>query len=934
VGVDVSGITQAVSQIESVQKRVDELGRAAQTAAGQASGLTERFSAAVPELRRLNVEMEALKSQLQSGAIELDRLSKSAFELAPSSEAATRSLTTLRSEGEALQARLSAVGVDAKVLAEQFNDIPPTMNEITAQSLRMRLAQQQLSGELRKDEKVVKEVADSVQRYTVIQHQEIAAAERAVEAHTKLNRVKLQQVRTDRQLEQTGKRTVQLLDQVEGGARTGGRGRHAAARGGDIGGLNRTELTSIISVLTSGRIGATAMSMALFRLGDGFGKVLSAARAFLPVLIAIGAPLLAVKAAFSIMNSDIGKTAEALGVLNPQLRQTVENVASLKGFNLKDTLGLLPAAANRLTSFGANNGRLMAEQIARLAEPLQFLMPGQGDAGTAFTAIQRAVESMNFDSLRDAGFNVDELNNKLKQMADQGIGESTRRAFILQTVMEQIRGRGGEAADQARREFNTMADVMAQIQGIWDAISKDERLAQAGQAFVAALRDAIPFLVSVASLIATIFTNILRMAAETKTLFTDPAGVNRRTLTEELPTARHLSLAERQRLARQKKIGAEFEVEPLEGFESNFEDAMDAINESLETFNTKGDIAASTAETLQSALAARSTGFGLVGQVKGLSQAIFNLNQEASVSNALDSLQAYEAVLATVVEKGPNQLRLLRLQAEAMFKGGFFDEEEFAALTAGLDHVEAVTRPMEAEARKIRESMGGQATAAGNTASNIATASSNMSGLAGETANATGVMYGLADAAGSVASAIAGFGSFRGAAGRGRGSVPGGGPRGPGGANVRFGPGSVGESADVEGRLNWATRDRERRAAESALETQRNVLNENVFGFGAGGGGGGGGGAQDMKASIEEIRQLFRNIGQLIKIGTNNGVFFSPAGNTIPLGGPNEFLNTKGGTLIQTVNIRGIWDFADPAAKRQILKELEEAIAGLKKEIA
>ena len=99
-----------------------------------------------------------------------------------------------------------------------------------------------------------------------------------------------------------------------------------------------------------------------------------------------------------------------------------------------------------------------------------------------------------------------------------------------------------------------------------------------------------------------------------------------------------------------------------------------------------------------------------------------------------------------------------------------------------------------------------------------------------------------------------------------------------------------------------------------------------------GGGGGGGGGAGDIGASIEEIRQLFRNIGNLIKIGTNNGVFFSPAGNTIPLGGPNEFLNTKGGSLIQTVNIRGIWDFADPAAKRQIIKELEEALAGLKRE--
>jgi hypothetical protein len=95
----------------------------------------------------------------------------------------------------------------------------------------------------------------------------------------------------------------------------------------------------------------------------------------------------------------------------------------------------------------------------------------------------------------------------------------------------------------------------------------------------------------------------------------------------------------------------------------------------------------------------------------------------------------------------------------------------------------------------------------------------------------------------------------------------------------------------------------------------------------AGGGGGGSG-----LASIEDIRELFRQLNGAILAGLRGGVVFSTAGNAIPAGGPAEFLNTKGGTLIQTVNIRGIWDFADPAAKRQIIRELEESLNSLKRE--
>jgi hypothetical protein len=113
------------------------------------------------------------------------------------------------------------------------------------------------------------------------------------------------------------------------------------------------------------------------------------------------------------------------------------------------------------------------------------------------------------------------------------------------------------------------------------------------------------------------------------------------------------------------------------------------------------------------------------------------------------------------------------------------------------------------------------------------------------------------------------------------------------------------------------------KAADDMRGAAQNVANALAA---PGGGGGGGGGT-----SVGDIRKFFREMNRLIKIGVNDGVAFSTAGNTIPLGGRGDFLNTSGGTLIETVNIRGIWDFTDPGQKKQIIRELEEALRNLKR---
>lgn len=96
--------------------------------------------------------------------------------------------------------------------------------------------------------------------------------------------------------------------------------------------------------------------------------------------------------------------------------------------------------------------------------------------------------------------------------------------------------------------------------------------------------------------------------------------------------------------------------------------------------------------------------------------------------------------------------------------------------------------------------------------------------------------------------------------------------------------------------------------------------------------GGGGGGGQSLEATIEQIRRLIEEVNRAISIASRGGVRVGTGGNVIPFE-PGSFVDTRGGEIsIGTILIRGVWDFADPAAKRQIIRELEEALKNLRAE--
>jgi len=107
-----------------------------------------------------------------------------------------------------------------------------------------------------------------------------------------------------------------------------------------------------------------------------------------------------------------------------------------------------------------------------------------------------------------------------------------------------------------------------------------------------------------------------------------------------------------------------------------------------------------------------------------------------------------------------------------------------------------------------------------------------------------------------------------------------------------------------------------------------------MWGLGGSPGGGGGGGGQDRNLAIEEIRKFIQQVNKAVMAGIRGGIVYSTAGNAIPIGGPGEFISNEGGVNIGTINLRGVWDFADPAAKREIVRQLQEALVQYQKEVA
>jgi hypothetical protein len=368
----------------------------------------------------------------------------------------------------------------------------------------------------------------------------------------------------------------------------------------------------------------------------------------------------------------------------------------------------------------------------------------------------------------------------------------------------------------------------------------------------------------------------------------------------------------------------------------------------------------------------RQAAFSLINQIQGVADAWQTMGEDMSRGNVVDAISSADSLIANFAQNGVDQFNRLRAVAQELFAQGIIDTDMLAVAMGDFDKMEAAAQPFIAAAKNIEEKIGFADTAAQlaqqtlNTGLTPAldTTMTSADRLAASVTSVGDALLSLPKQINILINVgLTGAGAFliTGGGGglninasSGGGNTPIGGssvaiaanglrdsrPRGDARAASGLRPTpvvSAGSSFEDRSRGAAAAARDSARAARSAANTAKILEDANRearYGKKPGGGGGGGGGGKDRNATIEDIKKFFNEVNAAILSGIRGGKVFSLAGNAIPLGGPGQFVSSQGGTLIEQVNLRGVWDFADPAAKREIIRQLREALKEFGNEVA
>lgn len=683
---------------------------------------------------------------------------------------------------------------------------------------------------------------------------------------------------------------------------------------GKSAGLNRTTFSSLFTTLMSGRVSANLLSQALFSVAKGATAVVAVA----------GIAFIAITKITAVVKQ-LATMAGALLKVDDGARKAALGLRELQGISLAETAAQLDRIGTRLESFGGRRGA--SDDILGIGNLLALNSGDSRRTAEFANAFQRSIETLNFDALRDAGIDVSELNEQMKGLA--GTSEEVRRAFALAFIQNDLQQNMRGIEQQARRDAFAFSELGTRAREGWEQMMADPRVLaifkelqqqlHAAATAMAPLIKAFGYLLVQGIMAATAalkaFTDSFQLLVKGLSAaikFLDPSG-----LFDDL-------------------------TNNLDSFVKEIEDAQNGIydfNNGISlTEDELGNYTAGIEEATQATKELRRTwderaagGSSIVDSFRGMASAWAAFEDEISVSSALDYFNSIDNTIAQLAEHGSNSLVALKEKADLLFRSGFIDKRAYDQIVAGFDIVQQASGPLLEAVRQIEEKYGVTKTAseeAGGAMNNTLTPSLYTGGDAAM--DLTGKLGTLNSQISSVrdnASVPIVLNISGGVMGQGFQQIVGGpGPRAAGrGGGSGNRPSSVGTV-----NRNISRAERNMRDTAPRFFDPDSILGLNPPPRPTGGGGGGGG--SNRLAGIEDIRELFRQINQAILQGIRGGVMFSAAGNSIPAGGINEFLNTKGGTLIQTVNIRGIWDFADPAAKRQIIREMEEAIRNLKRE--
>lgn len=897
--------TQGEQQAAAAMNRVTEAQKAMEKAAASTSAQTQELGAKLGDLmgeyEALTQRLQVAQSVLQSQGRSAQDLAKNVRELGTAAVKATNDFAAMQAEMQQIEKTISNLSGDAQRAAvNRYAELETLLPSVAQKTLK-------LNEELERERILL----DAVQGRGLI-------------------RVNAQMERYIGQIDKAEKGTQQFTKATA---------------------MNRTGMNSMISSFMSGRVSAGLLSQG----------VMSAAAAFPPLAAAIIAATVAltvfIGVATKVMSKILG-IADALNTIPQAARNTAAALGAIQGGNLTEVAQAIDVVSTRLESAGSNKANLLAKNLTELAETFALLKPGTGDLPQTITDLGRAFETLNFESLRDVGAPVTQLQNELKALGD--VSDNVARDFASNflAVWAQSPEVMREAAAAAEAESKSFAGLGESIKGIWESIANNEFVMTAVQELVVALKSLFvalqPLIAGFGYLLVAAIKGFTKVAiAAVKVIedlarglagFLDAISLEGSHLDGMANTVRDWA----DEMAAATEGTFEFNQE-IKNTPYDLEEVNDAITETVDRVKQFRD--------------AVSGGLGVVGSLRNAASALRDFQTEATHTNALTYLESLDSAMGQLAEHGTASLSALREQLGRLNQAGYIDDTQYRMLAEQFAAVERAAAPLMEEVKRVERAYGDNKSAAEKAASAMNTQMTpSLSGVgsmadtvAGQVAGLTGQVQTLqaAMAAGAHMNiSVSGGIPTMGAVGGGTRIIRVGGGGGP--RRITYGrpprrPTTTRRTGTYRSTYSEGNRPRTvTRGNRNIISPEaRNAVNrrtggirvgqsglEGIFPYlppasGGGGGGGGGGGRANPLANLKKVQELFRQINIAIAQGIQQQTGFNVAGSPIPI---KDFITTKGGTTIGTVNIKGVWDFADPAAKRAIIRELEGTLNKLKRE--
>ena len=713
--------------------------------------------------------------------------------------------------------------------------------------------------------------------------------------------------------------------------------------------LNQTTMTGLVSAMRSGNVGSAVLAQGIQFLSSGFGVL----------AIAIGAAAIAL---FQ-MGQKLFSMADSLNSVNPAALELAENLQHLEGVDLAGLAGQLGTIQNRLESFGLANTAPVLAEITEIGSTLALLDSQVGNAPDIINKVSRALETFNLEPLRDSGVPVDEFKRQLEALGD--VSDEVKREFtggFLQafaTMPEVL----AQAADQAERDSRTFAGLKEELALLWQEAGNSEAVRESIALLVDSFRPLIPVIqdaLAAFGVLAAFVVNVV--AAALKTISLQIGLVTK-------GVAALLSLAGRipgigkpfQDAAREVGAYSDNILDALFGTEE-FENGLSRASSEIFRF---GDAASDAISPLKELRDTLSGGFSTIGDLKNIGQAFANIQDGLDPGEATTYFEAISRGIDNIAERGTAQVlrsfEVMRAEAQRLFESGIINEAAFDRAIHEIEATERATAPLIAQVEELEREFGNTQSQADNAAGTLqgtltpsVANSGNAASVAGDQFRnlASDIATAQAVASQGIHVQITSSSSSIGSSGVGGKAIGGKSSSAvsasAASADRKFFSGSTGGVGGTGSTTSSTSAELGDKTAQQAVQDAAKGITSDfedalkdfntAHGVGSTGGGGGGGGGssarEDRLASIEEIKEFFNQVNAAVLSGIRGGRVFSTAGNAIPLGGPGQFVSSQGGTLIEQVNLRGVWDFADPAAKREIVRQLREALDEFGSEVA